>query len=62
MCLSKAFIKNEEGNGALLENVVSLEAKDEKIVLSNILGEKQEIDGEIKSINFSKGEIYLKRK
>jgi predicted RNA-binding protein len=62
MCLSKAFIKNEEGNGALLENVVSLEAKDEKIVLSNILGEKQEIDGEIKSINFSKGEIYLERK
>ena len=61
MCLSKAYVKNEETDEAVLEDIASVEVREGKLVFSTIMGVTKEIQGSIKKVDFSKNQIYLDR-
>lgn len=53
MCLAKAFLKKDSKNELLLENVASLEAVGNKIILTTLFRETKEIEANIKMIDFA---------
>ncbi len=61
MCLAKAYFKEGDEDELLLENVVSLEVKDDSLVLTTIMKETREIEARLSSVNFRNGSIVLER-
>ena len=61
MCLAKAYLKEGDKDELLLENVTSLEVKEESFILTTILKETREIEARLNSIDFRKGSIVLER-
>ena len=61
MCLAKAYLKEGDEDELLLENVASLEVKEDSLVLTTIMKETQEIEARVSSINFRNGSIVLER-
>ena len=59
MCLSKAYIEKNGERGLLLEEVTSLEVKDDRLLLKTLLGEQKEIEASIKEIDFLTHNIIL---
>lgn len=59
MCLSKAYVEKNGERGLLLEEVTSLEVKDDKLLLKTLFGEQKEIEASIKEINFLTHNIIL---
>lgn len=53
MCLAKAFLKKDGKDELLLENVASLEAVGNKIILNTLFRETKEIEASIKMIDFA---------
>jgi predicted RNA-binding protein len=61
MCLGKAYFKEGDEDELLLENVASLEVKEESLILTTILKETREVEARLNSIDFKKGSIVLER-
>lgn len=61
MCLSKAYLTSGEGEELVLDEVSSLEIKGKTLLFTNILGEEQEIKGEVRSIDFMENKIVLEK-
>jgi predicted RNA-binding protein len=61
MCLAKAYLKEGDKDELLLENVTSLEVKEESLILTTILKETREVEARLNSIDFKKGSIVLER-
>ena len=59
MCLSKAFVEKDGKRELLLEEVTSLEVKDDKLLLKTLLGEQKEIEANIRAIDFLTHNIIL---
>jgi len=59
MCLSKAYVERNGERGLLLEEVTSLEVKDNKILLKTLFGEQKKIEASIKEIDFLNHSIVL---
>ncbi len=60
MCLSKAYVGEEEESDVLLEDVASVEREGDELVFSTILGEEKRLKATIKRVDFSNNEIYVK--
>jgi predicted RNA-binding protein len=61
MCLGKAYFKEGDEDELLLENVASLEVKEESLILTTILKETREVEARLSRIDFAKGRIVLER-
>jgi predicted RNA-binding protein len=61
MCLGKAYFKEGDEDELLLENVASLEVKEESLILTTILKETREVEARLSRIDFAKGRIILER-
>ncbi|MBW2541943.1 MAG: CooT family nickel-binding protein [Deltaproteobacteria bacterium] len=61
MCLAKAYFKDGDDGELLLENVASLEVKEDSLVLTTIMKETREVEGRLSSVNFRNGSIVLER-
>jgi len=44
MCLAKAYVDRNGKRGLLMEEIASLEIKDEKLLLETLFGEQKEIE------------------
>ncbi|MBS3736484.1 MAG: CooT family nickel-binding protein [Candidatus Bipolaricaulota bacterium] len=61
MCLSKAYLASEEGEELILDEVSSVENEGGTLLFTNILGEEQEVEGEVRSIDFMENKIVLEK-
>ncbi len=59
MCLAKAYLKENNKNTLLLENVASIEISDQKLTLTTIFWETKEMEASIKKIDFANSNIFL---
>ena len=59
MCLAKAYLKENNENTLLLENVASIEISDQKLTLTTIFWETKEMEASIKKIDFANSNIFL---
>ena len=59
MCLAKAYLKENNKNTLLLENVASIEISDQKLTLTTIFWETKEMEASIKKIDFANSNILL---
>ena len=61
MCLAKAYLKGGDEDELLLENVASLEVKEDSLVLTTIMKETREVEARLSRIDFENGSIVLER-
>ena len=59
MCLAKAYIGETEDDKLILEDVATVKIDGPKLLLSTLLGERREIEGHIKEIDFQKARLVL---
>ena len=59
MCLSKAYVVKNGDRELLMEEVASIDFKDDKLRLKTLFGEEKEISGSIKRIDFMSHNILL---
>ncbi len=57
MCLSKAYV--DKNGGLLMEEIVSVEIKGERLLLRTLFGEQKEMRANIKRIDFLTHSIFL---
>jgi len=59
MCLSKAYVEKNGSRKLLMEEVASIDFKDDKLQLKTLFGEEKEVYGSIKRIDFMTHNVYL---
>ena len=59
MCLSKAYIERNGNRELLMEEVASIDFKDDSLQLKTLFGEEKEVHGRIKRIDFMTHNIIL---
>ena len=59
MCLSKAYVDRNGKRELLMEEVVSLEVADGRLLLKTLFGERKEMGANIKQIDFLTHSIIL---
>ena len=59
MCLSRAYVVRNGERGLLMEDVASVEIRDDKLLLKTLFGEEKEIEANIKKIDFLARSIVL---
>lgn len=59
MCLSKAYLDRNGEKQLIMEDVSSVRVGDDKVLLSTLFGEKEELKAEIKEIDFMTHKILL---
>ncbi len=61
MCLSQAYLEDSNGSEPVLEDVASLEVKEDTVVLTNLLGEEKEVSGNLNRVDFQNNELYIEK-
>lgn len=61
MCESNAFLKTQESEEFVMEDVVLVETSGSKIRLTNIIGEVVEVEGTIEEITFLDHKIVISK-
>jgi predicted RNA-binding protein len=59
MCLAKAYLGQNDNSELLLENVTSIKVENNRLVLTSLFGEKKEIAGSIREIDFRSSRVIL---
>ena len=59
MCLSRAYVAGNGERELLMEDVASVEIRDNKLLLKTLFGEEKEIEANIKKIDFLASSIIL---
>ena len=59
MCLSRAYVARNGERWLLMEDVASVEVKDDKLLLKTLFGEQKETETGIKEIDFLTHNIIL---
>ena len=59
MCLSKAYVARNGERRLLMEDVASVEIKDNKLLMKTLFGEEKEIEAKIRKIDFVARSIVL---
>lgn len=61
MCLAKAYLEGEGEKELLLEEVALIEIDDKTLRLSTIFGERKEMEGVIKSVDFQNSTVIVEK-
>jgi predicted RNA-binding protein len=59
MCLAKVYIKQDDNEKFLIENVMTLETKGKNLIFTTVFRNTEEIEANIKKIDFENGNIIL---
>ena len=59
MCLAKAFLKYDDNNKLILADVASIERRGDKLILTTLFQETEELELNIKTIDFVNSSIIL---
>ncbi|MCX6003125.1 MAG: CooT family nickel-binding protein [Chloroflexi bacterium] len=59
MCLSKAYVEKDNKKEFLMTDVASVTVEGSNIVLKNLFGEKKEVTGVIREIDFTGNGLRL---
>lgn len=62
MCLAKAYVRTdgaEADSDLLMENVTRVDVEGDKIRVTSLFGESEELSGHVSSIDFSEGRLVL---
>ena len=59
MCLSKAYVDRNGKRELLIDEIVSVEIEDKKLLLRTLFGEQKEIEANIRQIDFLNHSIIL---
>jgi predicted RNA-binding protein len=52
MCLSKAFLEYDSARELVLADITKLELAGDKLILTSLFGERKEVAGKLKSVDF----------
>lgn len=61
MCESNVYVRESEGDRLVMEDAVLIEDKRGRVRVTNILGEREEIEGEIEEITFLDHKVVISR-
>jgi predicted RNA-binding protein len=61
MCLAKAYIGNGGQEELLAEEIASVKAEGDKLLVTTLFGERQEVAATIKEIDFRTSRIRLEK-
>lgn len=59
MCLAKAYLAKDDKKELLLEDVTSLKIEGNRVFLRTLFGERKEVEGMIREIDFQSAGIVL---
>ena len=59
MCLAKVYLGSNGETELLMENITSIKAEDGKLLVTTLFGDKQEIEADIKEIDFRGSNVFL---
>jgi predicted RNA-binding protein len=59
MCLSKAYLTRNGEKELIMEDVSSVRVGDDRVLLSTLFGDREEVKAEIKEIDFMTHSILL---
>ncbi len=59
MCLSTAYINNMNDDSVAMKNVMSVECRDNKVVLTDLMERTYEIEGTLKKANLVDGYVII---
>lgn len=62
MCESNAYLKKDDGEELLLEDVTYVRPKDGRIVMSSLFGDEVTVDGDIVEIDLMAHRIVLEKR
>ena len=60
MCLAAVYKRDDSGNQLLYENIANVEFSGEGTVLTDVLGRKFKVEGQISTMNLTDGIIVVK--
>ena len=60
MCLAKAYLGEAEKNDFIMEDVVLLRIEGDKLNLTTLFGERKEIEGSVREVDFQNSRIIIK--
>ena len=59
MCLAKVYLGSDGENELLMEDITSIKAEGGKLLVTTLFGDKQEIEADIKEIDFRGSRVLL---
>jgi predicted RNA-binding protein len=59
MCEAKVYLKKDDQEQMIMENVMLMQPDGEDYLLVNLLGEQKLVQGQIERIDFLKHAVYL---
>jgi predicted RNA-binding protein len=60
MCESNVYLKGDDGDTLLMEDAVLLENDRGRIAVTDILGDRKEVEGDIEEITFLEHRIVIR--
>lgn len=60
MCESNVYVRGDEGETLLMEDAVLLENDDGRVTVTDILGDRKEVVGDIEEITFLEHRIVIR--
>lgn len=60
MCESNVYLKGDDGDTLLMEDAVLLENDGGRIAVTDILGDRKEVEGDIEEITFLEHRIVIR--
>jgi predicted RNA-binding protein len=61
MCLARVYLKEDDRDEIILENVASVEIRENSLLITTILRETKIMEARIKSIDFANGNVVLEK-
>ena len=59
MCLAKAYVRTDAAEELVMENVARVVVNDDRVLLTSIFMETDELQGRITSVDFAKAKLVL---
>ena len=59
MCLAKAYVSSDNEKELLMEEIASLQVKNDTLLIKTLFGEEREIGASIREIDFMASSIVL---
>ena len=62
MCLSTVYLREAERREPVAKNIAAVKTRDDKLLLTDIMGVTTEVDAEIELVDLMENVIYLRHR
>jgi predicted RNA-binding protein len=62
LCESKVYVRNEEADRLVMEDAVLLESGQGRVKITDVLGEENELEGDVEEISFLDHRIVIRER